>query len=119
MDKERCDAYAIADAPRSSWRVGSCDDPVDYELTDITQAHMAPNERPSRVLLKKQINMSMFHDMSEDPSKRIRWNQRASLSIRTNDQTSRTQTLTGFHHGRHMSKHAMIGLPKMILAPRI
>ncbi|KAI2617636.1 hypothetical protein GGS26DRAFT_402458 [Hypomontagnella submonticulosa] len=68
---------------------GSCDDPGYYELTNITQAHMVPDERPLQILLKKRINMSMFHDMSEDPSKRVRWNQRASLSIMTNNQTSR------------------------------
>lgn len=57
----KTDAYTIADAPRSSRRVGSCDDPVDYELTDITQAHMASNERPSTIeSLVEETNQHVY-----------------------------------------------------------
>ncbi|KAI0011605.1 hypothetical protein F4779DRAFT_615423 [Xylariaceae sp. FL0662B] len=68
---------------------------------------MAPNEAPMAKLVKKHINR-MFHNAGR-PIEDATQSRRTSSNIAANDQTIWPPDADRIHHGRHVSKHDMIG----------
>ncbi|KAI0160925.1 hypothetical protein GGR52DRAFT_152491 [Hypoxylon sp. FL1284] len=66
---------------------------MSSRISRLLTWHQTSNHRD--ILLKKYINMSMFHSMPEGPSESTRWDRSASSSIMANDQAIQRRDVDG------------------------